>query len=108
MAQKIGVEFTQTGTLQLNDTVFDAAVTSNAADVQTVFNGTSGVFPAIQTLLHFDEVPYASLDASADEHRVLLDAIESTDMELASRLLEAHVVEAGERVARYFEDAESR
>jgi GntR family transcriptional regulator, gluconate operon transcriptional repressor len=63
--------------------------------------------PAIQTLLHFDELPYASLDASADEHRALLDAIESRDPELSSRLLEAHVVEAGERVARYFEDADS-
>ncbi len=63
--------------------------------------------PAIQTLLHFDQVPYASLDASADEHRVLLDAIESRDVALSSRLLEAHVVEAGERVASYFEDTES-
>jgi DNA-binding GntR family transcriptional regulator len=63
--------------------------------------------PAIQTLLHFDELPYASLDASADEHRALLDAIESRDVDLSSRLLEAHVVEAGERVAGYFEDAES-
>ena len=62
--------------------------------------------PAIQTLLHYDELPYASPDASADEHRVLLDAIESMDPELSSRLLEAHVVEAGERVAGYFEDAE--
>jgi DNA-binding GntR family transcriptional regulator len=63
--------------------------------------------PAIQTLLHFDELPYASLDVSAEEHRALLDAIESKDPELSSRLLEAHVVEAGERVARYFEDAAS-
>ncbi len=62
--------------------------------------------PAIQTLLHYDQLPYASLDASADEHRVLLDAIESRDPDLAQRLLEAHVGEAGERVARYFEDGE--
>jgi DNA-binding GntR family transcriptional regulator len=63
--------------------------------------------PAIQTLLRFDELPYASLDASADEHRALLDAIESRDVDLSSRLLEAHVAVAGERVAGYFEDAES-
>ncbi|MGH2464721.1 MAG: GntR family transcriptional regulator [Candidatus Limnocylindrales bacterium] len=62
--------------------------------------------PAIQTLLHYDQVPYASLDASADEHRVLLEAIESEDGELAQRLLEAHASEASERVARYFEDGE--
>jgi DNA-binding GntR family transcriptional regulator len=62
--------------------------------------------PGIQTLLHYDQLPYASLDTSADEHSVLLDAIESRDPELSSRLLEAHVVEAGERVARYFEDTE--
>jgi flagellar hook-associated protein 2 len=48
---EIGVEFTQTGTLQLNSTIFDAAVTSNGADVQAVFAGTSGAFPAIKTLL---------------------------------------------------------
>lgn len=48
---EIGVEFTQTGTLQLNDTVFDTAITDHAADVQAVFAGTSGVFPAIQTML---------------------------------------------------------
>jgi len=48
---EIGVEFTQTGTLQLNDTVFNAAVTSNPVDVQDVFAGTSGVFPSIKTML---------------------------------------------------------
>jgi flagellar hook-associated protein 2 len=46
-----GIEFTQTGTLQLNDTVFTAAVTSNPVDVQDVFAGASGVFPSIKTML---------------------------------------------------------
>lgn len=62
--------------------------------------------PAIQTLLHFDELPYSSLGASADQHQLLLDAIESGDPELASRKLEAHVEEAREQVAAYFEEFE--
>jgi len=61
--------------------------------------------PAIQTLLHFDQLPYASLDTSADEHRALLEALESNDPDHASRVFEAHVFEAEERVAGYFEDS---
>jgi flagellar hook-associated protein 2 len=48
---EVGVEFTQTGTLQLHDTVFDAAVASNGADVQALFADAGGVFPAVSTLL---------------------------------------------------------
>jgi len=48
---QVGVEFTQTGTLQINDSVFSAAVTSNPSGVQSLFAGTSGAFPAIATLL---------------------------------------------------------
>jgi DNA-binding GntR family transcriptional regulator len=63
--------------------------------------------PAIQTLLHFDRLPYTSLDTSADEHQALLDALESGDPDLASRVFEAHVFEAEERVAGYFEESRS-
>ena len=60
--------------------------------------------PAIQTLLDFDELPYPMLSASADQHQALLDAIASGDPENASKQLEAHVDEARERVAAYFEE----
>ena len=48
---EVGVEFTQTGTLQLNDTVFDAAVAASGADVQALFAGPGGAFTAVNTLL---------------------------------------------------------
>jgi len=60
--------------------------------------------PAIQTLLAFDELPYASLDAVADQHQALLDAIRSGDASAAALALEAHVEDAGETVAPYFEE----
>ncbi len=63
--------------------------------------------PAIQTLLDFDELPYPMLAASADQHQALLEAIESGDPEYASRRLEAHVDEARERVAAYFDELDS-
>ncbi|MBF6606232.1 MAG: GntR family transcriptional regulator [Chloroflexi bacterium] len=60
--------------------------------------------PAIQTLLDFDELPYPMLATSADQHQALLEAIETGDPEFASRRLEAHVEEARERVAAYFDE----
>jgi DNA-binding GntR family transcriptional regulator len=60
--------------------------------------------PAIQTLLKFDELPYASLDAVADQHQALLDAIRSGDPSAAALALEAHVEDARENVAAYFEE----
>ncbi len=60
--------------------------------------------PAIQTLLDFDELPYASLDAVADQHQALLDVIRSGDPSAAALALEAHVEDARENVAAYFEE----
>ena len=48
---EVGVEFTRTGTLELNNTVFEAAVADHAADVQELFAGAGGAFPAVDTLL---------------------------------------------------------
>jgi GntR family transcriptional regulator of gluconate operon len=62
--------------------------------------------PAIQTLLDFDERPYPMLAASADQHEALLEAIESGDAEYAARRLEAHVDEAREHVAAYFDEVD--
>ena len=61
--------------------------------------------PALQTLLVFDELPYASLDAIADQHQALLDAIGSGDAALAARRVRKHVEDARDHVAAYFEES---
>jgi flagellar hook-associated protein 2 len=48
---EVGIEFTRDGTMTLNQAVFDDAVATNGADVRTLFAGTGGAFPAIETLL---------------------------------------------------------
>jgi flagellar hook-associated protein 2 len=44
---QIGVEFTQTGTLQLNDAVFQQAVASQPSAVQALVSGSSAAFDSI-------------------------------------------------------------
>jgi flagellar hook-associated protein 2 len=44
---EIGVEFTQSGTLQINDAVFSAAVANDPDGVQQLLSGTGGAFPSI-------------------------------------------------------------
>jgi flagellar hook-associated protein 2 len=49
-----GIEFTQSGTLQFNKTVFDAALKAGTADVAALFSGGAGVtgaFTSINALL---------------------------------------------------------
>jgi flagellar hook-associated protein 2 len=48
---EVGVEFTQDGTLQLNDSLFDSAVAASPDDVQNLFSGTSGAFATISSNL---------------------------------------------------------
>jgi flagellar hook-associated protein 2 len=44
---QIGVEFTQTGTLQLNESVFQQAVTSQPSAVQALVSGSAAAFDSI-------------------------------------------------------------
>jgi len=48
---EVGVEFTQTGTLQLNQTVFAAAVSDHPDDMKQLFAGAGGAFPALTGML---------------------------------------------------------
>ena len=48
---EVGVEFARDGTLTLNQSKFDDAVTNNGDDVRELFAGTGGAFPAIEALL---------------------------------------------------------
>src|SRR5262249_3881978 len=49
-----GIEFTQTGTIAINDTVFDQAVSTSSAQVTKLFSGSAaqpGAFAALNSLL---------------------------------------------------------
>ena len=48
---EVGVEFTQTGTLQLNQTIFAAAVSDHPDDLRQLFAGAGGAFPAVTGML---------------------------------------------------------
>jgi flagellar hook-associated protein 2 len=48
---EVGIEFTRNGTLTLERSKFDAAMTSNAEEVRGLFAGAGGVFPADETTL---------------------------------------------------------
>jgi flagellar hook-associated protein 2 len=48
---EVGVEFTTTGTLQLNEGIFDSTVADHAADIQSMFAGSGGVFSSVDSLL---------------------------------------------------------
>jgi flagellar hook-associated protein 2 len=49
---EVGVEFTSTGTLELNRAVFDEAVATHGEELRTLFAGAGGVFPAVETILN--------------------------------------------------------
>jgi flagellar hook-associated protein 2 len=48
---EVGIEFTTTGTLELDATVFAEAMAGDVDAVKDLFAGTAGVFPAVQDLL---------------------------------------------------------
>jgi GntR family transcriptional regulator, gluconate operon transcriptional repressor len=60
--------------------------------------------PALQTLLGYDVLRYASLDAIAAEHDTLLDVIEAGDPVRAAAAVQAHCEDARDQVAEEFED----
>jgi flagellar hook-associated protein 2 len=63
----MGIEATQTGTLQLNQTVFNDAIANNTANMKTLFTGTGGAYATMQ----------AALDSSMSSTGVLATATNS-------------------------------
>lgn len=49
---EVGVEFTQTGTLQLNDALFNEAVSDHPDDLKTLFAGAGGAFGALTDVIN--------------------------------------------------------
>jgi DNA-binding GntR family transcriptional regulator len=62
--------------------------------------------PAIQTLLNFDALPYASPESIADQHLAILEAIRSNVPEAAAQAVEQHIEGARDVVAAYFDESE--
>ena len=57
----------------------------------------------VQTLIEIDDQLYRSLSDTAQEHRPLLEAIETGDPEAAAARFEAHIDQARELVAKFIE-----
>ena len=57
--------------------------------------------PTLRALLRLDERVYRSLDDAAMHHRPIVDAIESGDVDAATRLAASHCDHAGELIADY-------
>jgi DNA-binding GntR family transcriptional regulator len=91
-------------TLRRQDLAFHAqiCVASGNRRLVEVFNR---YVPVVQTLLTYDELVYASPDDIAEEHRVILEAIQSGDPEKAASAVAGHCERARDKVSAYFEDA---
>jgi flagellar hook-associated protein 2 len=48
---QVGIEFTRTGELKLNETMFDAAARDHLSDLQQLFQGSSGAFSAVESAI---------------------------------------------------------
>ena len=65
---EVGIEFTRTGTLELNETMFNAAMADRPDDVKALFGGASGAFAAVNDLI--DEYSQAAGLVSAAKDRL--------------------------------------
>ena len=48
---EVGIEFTRTGTLELNEDMFNTAMADRPDDVKALFGGTTGAFAAVEDLI---------------------------------------------------------
>jgi flagellar hook-associated protein 2 len=78
---EVGVEFTSTGTLELDESLFKEAVTTMGDEVRAMFAGPGGVFPAVETLLD-EYASTAGLLSSVKER--LNRQISAMDSQIAS------------------------
>jgi flagellar hook-associated protein 2 len=65
-----GIELTSTGQLKLNESVFDQAIATNAADVTTLFTSATGAFTGIESTLDL----YAQVDGLIPESKKRLES----------------------------------
>lgn len=103
---EVGVEFTQSGTLALNRTVFDRAVASYGDELRGLFAGPAGVFPSIETML----VDFSSSTGTIYDAKERLNRqITSMDRQIASMqerlalertMLQRQFIEADAAMAR--------
>ena len=96
-----GIEFTSSGQLKLNETVFNAAVASGSADVRELFGGTGGVFIDVPAML----APYAQVGGIIPESKKRIEAqIASMDEQIAS--MQRRLAIQKEALQRQFAEAD--
>jgi len=81
-----GVEFSRSGQLQLNDKVFTAAVQDHADDIQTLFTGTSGIFPLLSTALKSYSQTGGFLSTTTDQMNGQVKGLDAQIASMQARL----------------------
>jgi flagellar hook-associated protein 2 len=83
---EVGIEFTRTGTLEINDTLFDEAIATNGAAVVDLFAGSSGAFVAVESLLDTFTAANGSIPSSRAQLERQIDALDTQIATMQERL----------------------
>lgn len=83
---EVGVEFTSTGTLKVNQALFDESVASDGAAVRELFAGPAGVFPALQAAVESYTSVSGFIPATKDRLTDQAKAMDTQILNLQNRL----------------------
>ncbi len=83
---EIGIEFMRDGTLKLDRTRFDAALSANGDDVRALFAGDGGAFPAVQTMLAEYTTSTGFISSAKDRLNKQVSLMDSQILAMQSRL----------------------
>ena len=81
-----GVEFTRTGELKLNESIFDAAVAVDPDHIRELFGGTTGAFIAIEATLDTYEAANGFIRTGKDRLSKQIDAMTAQIEAMQQRL----------------------
>lgn len=81
-----GVEFTRTGELKLNETLFDAAVAVDPDNIRELFGGATGAFIAIEATLDSYEAANGFIRTGKDRLQKQIDAMDAQIAAMQNRL----------------------
>src|SRR5688500_7079368 len=99
---EVGVEFTQTGTIELDTARFREVIGENGDEVRRLFADTGGVFPAVDTLLS-EYIGSAGFISSIKDR--LNTQIDAMDQQIAS--MQSRLALQREMLARQFTEADT-
>jgi flagellar hook-associated protein 2 len=83
---EVGIEFSRNGTLTLERSKFDAAMTANAAEVRGLFAGAGGVFPAVEATLAEYTATSGLISSVKDRINRQITSMDSQILAMQSRL----------------------